>query len=475
MVIKLKYVLCFILILWIYPLLSQGNINKDASGVYTGTLYFSTNSKITGNGTSIRLLTGDQKDSYLSPYRWFKNGTSRVSGVIGDACLVLQWSEILGDPIEKYAFKWTNSGYFKVEYEDEGVEKSFSLTRDDLKKYPDLLKQYDNIAPNNISFEIGFRSSNIDDQEYNDFRRANNILGTLGSEGLSESYTRQVPGVQLYFDISGKDPYIFPIAEMGYPQFLGLKQTDSKARLKVAVFRMGRTLVINNYKISSIDWPVETYVNIAKRYEGYEKGELSPLDSVKFAKTKPNANTADDFWDNVDLPNPETETFQSNGKLGLRLKNGRVILPATAWSIEKNKVAVASESSSKDFWVVDGNKLYTNDGKFFADISGYEIDNKLLRKRTSPSEFNIDCKCFAYEIRTALYDFSILSTDGTIKSTGKKTYSTGLEQRPIYLTVRSSNDEPADVIERQKKECIDNCQNKANSIENQIKSLGYTK
>ncbi len=61
--------------------------------------------------------------------------------------LEVQWWELLGEPVNYYKLKWNRGMNFQL---------PSGTTRDDLSKYPDLLRRFDAMKPLSFEFEIDF-------------------------------------------------------------------------------------------------------------------------------------------------------------------------------------------------------------------------------------------------------------------------------------------------------------------------------
>ncbi|UTW59890.1 hypothetical protein KFE96_06195 [Kordiimonas sp. SCSIO 12603] len=61
--------------------------------------------------------------------------------------LEVQWWELLGEPVNYYKLKWNRGTNFQL---------PSGTTRDDLSKYPDLLRRFDAMKPLSFEFEIDF-------------------------------------------------------------------------------------------------------------------------------------------------------------------------------------------------------------------------------------------------------------------------------------------------------------------------------
>lgn len=352
----------------------QGHVPVSDKSSFKGVLLFTPEGTLSSGVHSVYSSAHNKTDPMISPKEWVRGKSASVRGIVQDAVLFFEWWTLLGDPIERYQFKWKSSGYYDVSYQEGGAYHTKTVTRRALAKYPDLVKWFDNIAPNNINFEIDFATGRLDDKKYYEFRRKHNILESLGSSGYSVSFRRRVEGIDMLFERSDKNPpFIVPtMATGGWREFMTIPASVSNEKLEVLVqlFKLGQTVSIKSFRIVSIDWPVDGMIALAKRFEAYEeKGtEPSPKEMVAAAEDDNLKKMQDDFWNKTELIEGEMEVYTdpTSGKKGLKSVNGMKTLPPTYYSIE--------QSSDKRFFYcfVDNNCIVINSfGNQITSEEGY--------------------------------------------------------------------------------------------------------
>lgn len=377
-----------------FQLFAQGSLTFDkGSGKIRGALELMPNSSLTGGFQRIPTAHADG-DPLLARRNWYGDGPS-MRGLVGDAVLYLEWWTLLGDPVERYVFKWVTSGYYEIQYSDEGKSVQQTIYRKNLEKYPDLLKWFDNIAPNNVDLEIDFATGELGDKEYNDFRNKYNIMGDLGSEGYKMSYHATVNGANWLFAASGKDPALVvpQIPVGGWPDFLGMPSDVSstmKSRL-IELFRLGKNVGIKGVRITRIDWSLESLVGLAKRYAKYEKGELSPEEEVANGETPKNETNGDEFWNTPEVVATPMEVYRdpTNSKYGLKAKNGKRALPALYDQIDEGTNGVFFARKNRSLTAINqmGIELAALDEGWYHHAGNYV---------TKFSRNNSDDKCNSY-------------------------------------------------------------------------------
>lgn len=447
--------------------LSQGRISKAKDGSVKGALAFFPNSKLAqGFQTATSTFPG-QIDPVLERNNWVYSDDRNVAvrGFVKDAVLLFQWWTLLGDPVEKYGFKWLTSGYYEVMYEEKGQMVTKSISRSDLVKYPDLLKKFDRIEPLNVDVEINFSSGNIDDQKYYAFRKKYNILTDLGSAGYKASYTIKSLGIHYLYAPSGEDaPFIIPtMAVGGWPDFLNVENKDEeRTKRNIELFRLGQDLVIHSFRITDLEWQFSPFIEIAKQFERYEKKEDSPKEQAEKAALADENDGGDSFWDRAEVVQADMEVYRdpTNYKYGLKAKKGLRALPATYRNL------VASESRKNIFFgeMEQGGVVAINgSGKVLATLPGRDWSATSTGARRYVRAPEVDCADYQPN-----YSEEYLFENGTF-ATLRKTYSIS---RQAYLTISSANERPLTDAEKRAaeenekrlaRECYEACKRQAES------------
>lgn len=398
----------------------------------------------------------------LTPKTWVGEDNDKMRGLVKEAVLFLEWWTLLGDPVERYMFKWTTSGYYEVRYQDNGSFTTQTIYRTKLLKYPDLLKWFDNLAPSNVSLEIQFATGALDDQDYNDFRRKYNILEDLGSAGYKVGYRTQVNGANWLFAASGQNPpFIVPqIATGGWPEFLGMSADASgdKKQQLIELFRLAKAVNITSFKVIDIDWNVADMVALARRFNNYEKGELSPTELAENAGALKRATGGDEFWDVPDFVLSEMEVYRdpTTYRYGLKEKKGKRALPAIYSSIESATENTFFATTNEGFHVLN------SQGKQLSLVKGdwHRLKGNYIIRSTKRSDN--DCNRFYY----VLFDVMEFVNGKFIPSA--KLYDI---DRTFAIMVTNSNVTSEELVEierateKRNQECI-------NSLHNYCMSLG---
>ena len=454
---------------------AQGRIPKAKDGSIKGALAFFPQSKLAEGFHTATSPFHEKTDPVLEPRNWVYSDDKRVAvkGFVKDAVLLFQWWTLLGDPIEKYAFKWTTSGYYEVQYEEKGQTVFKTIYRSDLVKYPDLLKKFDRIEPMNVNVKISFSSGDIDDQKYYDFRRKYNILSDLGSAGYKSSYTIESLGVHYLYAPSGQDaPFILPtMAVGGWPDFLNVdKKDDERTKRNIELFRLGRVLNIQSFEITDFEWQFGPFIEIARQFERYEKKEDSPREVAEKAGLAGENDGGDDFWNHAEVLDAEMEVYRdpTNGKYGLKAKKGLRAIPAAYNEL------IPSEKKGVFLGVKGDGRVYAvnNSGKEIASQKGYIYKGKVLEQYVDEK---MDCYLNYYYSLYNLYSFSggaFVKSPTTLftvahRSTGfGSLIVTSANEKRDYEAERRAKDED----DRKRDECYRTVRAKRSSLQ----SSGYT-
>lgn len=371
-----KITIIIIYLFFTSSIYSQGSIpmNKKA---FIGALEFLPNGKLAVGYSRVKSAYPMHIDPVIDPKNWYVENNQQMSGMLGDAVLFIEWWTKATSPSERYKFDWTSSGYFEVNYiDDKGQNKYQRIDRYKLEKYPNLLQRFDNITPIDINFEITFHSGSISDQDYAGFRKRYNIMESLGSAGYAVNYTRKLNGdFILYKPSRKKQDWINPgIVQGGWNTFLNIpeKYKDKESRL-IELFKMGTTLEISSFRISSIKWRISDFIYIAKKFEDYETGKDKPTAFDEVANAEKENKAGDGFWDETDLVDNETESFydENKRKYGIRTLKKKILLEGKYDEIKKSpkeKFYIAKKDKTIFILNNTGKEVYS---KTFSEYPNY--------------------------------------------------------------------------------------------------------
>jgi hypothetical protein len=275
-------------------------------------------------------------DPKLDPNEWYEQPghPEKMRGFVSDAVLFFEWWLLNDTPEERYKFNWTNSGYFEllIQKKDAMFPEIVRINRSDLEKYPNLLERFDNIKPIELEFQLDFRSADIEDQVYWDFRNKYNIMEDLGSAGYSVNYSRTLDGDMILYQYNAQR-YRWTsrgITLNGWDGFLNFnydKYKDKRSRL-IELFRLGRQIAFSSFYIKKITWEMADFAYIVRKYQEYEKGIDKPTaeDVEKAPITAKKAGG--DLWDDTETVDTETEPFldPTSRKFGIQTKKKRSVV-----------------------------------------------------------------------------------------------------------------------------------------------------
>ena len=284
--------------------------------------------------------------------------------------LQIQWWTLLGEPIEYYTIKWESSGKYTIDNE--------TVTRNQLIKYPDLLKRFDNLQPSKMEIKI---------EGYADAGRVVVKRGELPStfgfktrKGfpfkkngqaydeyfLSADFCYIVEDPKLLYTKSGElgegivpgSPHWNEFLHWGDKDYWSKKNKNDKTLLKQNKLQFNKANKISiSSKIVKLEWNLTEMRSIFDLYKKYESGELepSPIEEVKEKTEKETKDlttyTKNDFWSKIEKPKEISYvSFKgANGKYGIKIVGSeKVTLPPTKYYINTYPLA---KIGSKTYFV----------------------------------------------------------------------------------------------------------------------------
>lgn len=297
-----------------FPAYSQGTIQRS-EGRFLASLDFNPASGIY-NGRKNRIQNSSNLLSFPDEYR--ESGI-KVNGMVKAAVLTMEWWTLFGEPVENYNFQWTTSGRYQV-YQEGGA--GYTVERNKLAKYPDLLLRFDAIKPLDVKFVIYWRF------DFDTYKRIHSSF----SAGFNYNVTTNVEE-GLLFEPSGKNPLSVPGIRKGKGENFIDKKFNNHQHYEIYAeakkswlqeFNQAKNITIDQFHIISARWPVKEMLTIATLFEQYEKGvkKPSPLEIVNQELNKNQGLTAynnNDFW--KDTYEEEFSSFEIKNSLDGKSQN----------------------------------------------------------------------------------------------------------------------------------------------------------
>lgn len=351
-----RFVRCLLFVIGfalVYSPLSygQGTISKTKRS-FVGYLDFHANRSTGPN------RVGLQSDSH-NPFRadkWLdqRNGIAG-RGLVQEATLRINWWSLLGDAVCSDLFFWKSSGWYEIHYTDSktGQAVTRQISRSGLGKYPDLVKRFDALAPDNMNFEVEFSLGSVDTRKYETFRRKHNLLESIGSAMpyLKSTFTHRILQHELLFERSGVSPIQAP-QSVTWTEYLGLSQDYDKGKLGTIreFWSIVSDLKIRMFRVTRMEWPLGEMRAIAEAFERRERGDEDPspkrlIASADSASQHLKKYAANDEWREPLLDdNPEADISSEKGFTYLRSKgqtlatfNSRNGVSVSPWSNGGNR------------------------------------------------------------------------------------------------------------------------------------------
>lgn len=433
------FTLTFVLWAFISNCFCQGEV--PVHNYYTtGALEFLPNGTLAEGANRIAYSREYKKaDPKLDPEEWYEQPghPEKMRGFVSDAVLFFDWWLLNDTPEERYKFNWTNSGYFEllVQKKDAMFPEIVRINRADLEKYPNLLERFDNIKPIELVFQLDFRSADIEDQAYWDFRHKYNIMEDLGSAGYSVNYSRTLDGDMILYQYNA-ERYRWTsrgITLNGWDGFLNFnydKYKDKRSRL-IELFRLGQKIAFSSFYIKKITWEMADFAYIVRKYQEYEKGIDKPTaeDVEKAPITAKKAGG--DLWDDTETVDTETEPFldPTSGKYGIQTKKKRsVVQPKYDYLVQSTDGMNYLASIGNTAYLLNRMGTVIN-SKTFPSI--HSLSNDMSVIITAESDKIEGTRCY---IHYEQYE-SMLPGKGGMQ----KGYGVGEDN--MYLLVESSDDD----------------------------------
>lgn len=282
---------------------------------------------------------------HLTAYPGFQDKTE----LMASARLTFEWWTLLAEPVEIYHIKWEASDHFKF---NETI-----LYRNQLSKYPDLLKRFDNLRPSHIDFQIKGSANgdciSVKGGQYEALGRGVYTKHTGGykKDGkvyqkycVGESFVYRIEDVKLLPTKAGKvgngivpgSPHWNDFLRWGLLDIYDydkIDKKDNKAKeLNKDYFKKATSINIESIEIIKLEWPEYELKAILEKYSKYEKGEEVPtpkeeVDSALAAMDGLNTYEEDDEWAQPVQDFKMEKVRDDNGKYGYKNEYGQPMIP----------------------------------------------------------------------------------------------------------------------------------------------------
>ena len=358
---------------------AQGTMHKQ-NGHFTAQLDFFGNYLVQNSAGHIKGSSLDYGNGLTNTdQKWYTEKSVKAKGLVQSAILQVDWWALFGEPTEQYQFVWQSSGYYDITYTDsKNKPVSIRISKENLGKYPDLLKRFDNLAPTDMAFEIKWKMGNPNE---NDIKKIEekytldaNFYSGLGSNNLNTNrlYKTDVKNGSLLFEPTGATPFATPSIRPGKgEEFLGIEKgqfNDANIKRILYWWQFCQTHTIDGFKAVKQNWPIDEMKAIAEKYLAYENGEEEPTPKEQIAKAeeknkKTTAYAKNDFWsDAVEEENFKLTVFNENGKTGFKNEKGKIIIPAEWSYFTENDKYIATIN-----WSPKKTHLYSKNGKLIKE------------------------------------------------------------------------------------------------------------
>lgn len=397
-------------LLGLNKLIAQGTMHKQ-NGHFIAQLDFFGNYPVKNTAGHIKGGSLDYGNGFTNTdqKKYTEKGIT-VYGLVKSAVLKVDWWALFGEPTEQYQFEWVSSGYYDISFTDsKGKLITTKINKQDLTKYPDLLKRFDYLAPTEMAFEIKWKMgkpTEADIKKVEDkYTLDANFYSGLGLNYLNANrlYRTDVKNSSLLFESTGITPFSTPSIR-SREEFLGISKgdhTDTDIKRILSWWQFCQTHTIDGFKVVKQDWPIDEMKAIAEKYLAYENGGEEPTPKEQIAKAEQkNKNTQaygkDDFWG--DAVSVENKFIVSNhqGKSSIKSDNGNVTYYrcdgcTISDKLKEYKVFILkdySNTKSNEYELIDvrGNKIQLGGLQYFKTVSDVTKEKTIFLHRIIKSD-----------------------------------------------------------------------------------------
>lgn len=374
-------------------LVAQGTMHKQ-NGHFTAHLDFLGNYPIQNSAGHIKGSSLDYGNGFTNTdqKKYTEKGVT-VYGLVKSAVLKVDWWALFGEPTELYQFEWISSGYYDISFNSKGKLVTTKINKNDLAKYPDLLKRFNNLAPSEMAFEIKWKMGKPTEADIKKLEEKYtldaNFYSGLGNNNLNTNriYKTDIKSSSLLFEPTGETPFATPTIR-SRKDFLGISQedhTDTDIKRILSWWNFCQIHTIDGFNVVKLDWPIDEMKAIAEKYLAYENGveEPTPKEQIAKAEEKNKSTQAyakDDFWGDV----VKEENIERNVRRVGKNNNGN------NFEIFETKTGKISYSQDNTYIQRISNNIFIS-----RDLSNNSkpyrlIDHKgKIKHFTNYSEFNI--------------------------------------------------------------------------------------
>ena len=354
-------------LLGLSKLIAQGTMHKQ-NGHFIAQLDFFGNYPVKSTAGHIKGGSLDYGNGFTNTdqKKYTEKGIT-VYGLVKSAVLKVDWWTLFGEPTEQYQFEWISSGYYDISFNDsKGKLITTKINKQNLTKYPDLLKRFNNLGPTEMAFEIKWKMGRPTEADVKKMEEKYtldaNFYSGLGLNYLNANrlYNTNVKNSSLLFESTGITPFSTPSIR-SREEFLGISKgdhTDTDIKRILSWWQFCQTHTIDGFRVVKQDWPIDEMKAIAEKYLAYENGEEEPTPQEQIAKAEQkNKNTQaygkDDFWGDAVEEENNVEIFREPNTVGLK---------------SKNKIIVKYNSKDYDIRNTENSKVFILDHRCFFDM-----------------------------------------------------------------------------------------------------------
>ena len=430
------------------------------------------------------------------------------TGLVNEIHLNIELWTLMGEPLEKYLFRWIKGNSVTA-------SDYTTLNESILSKYPDLLKRYNSLRPSNI--ELRYQVSTELRPEYIDTENLdvcgekfiNNLKitkeATWGSNSGASGHRDINWKAHFYIDKAGAiGNELIPSSPKDWLNFIDWGESGVTNQKALNTFKYASKMTLYGVEVTKMELPMREIDAIAKEFKKRETGE-EPSDNENDPNNEKEANKTN-MWKDLDEANNSGSESDFDNPTNKSNKDDNDPWSSVGKSASSNNSWTDSETSnsSDDPWSnvssseADNSnfEIKQKDGKYgvvnaktgktiFPFIEYRILDYKPMEgmakviKYISNREIDVSCD-YDGSVYIELYKEGYMDSSGdwlidpmkTASITGRYEYWNGL-----LILKNDGRDKDVDAIKRKirakDKKCGGRVQDKVDELKQEYKSNGY--
>lgn len=343
------------------------------------------------------------------------------TGLVKEIHINIELWTLLGEPVEKYLFRWKRgSSVTSSDYT--------TLSESALSKYPDLLKRFLSLRPSKVnlryyvSTELKQEYVSTQDLDVCGEKFINNLQmtkqATWGSNGGASGHRDINSIVHLFIskaDATGDE--IIPSSPKDWLNFIDWGESGITNKRAYNTFKYAGKMTFYGLEVTKLELPMYEIDAIAKEYKKRENGE----ESTEEKEEVKGENESDNFWEDgseSDIANPYGDDFWDKDRIDVKINK-----PTQNSTFDKN--------------VIDFSASYNIQNEGYAGYLEYNGVNQRLNPSNGEFKGKVVLKAGRNDIK-----FTIKNGSSPVYSNN---FSVNYSGKPVKLRATLTWDGHADI------------------------------